>query len=443
MDRMSVAVLSNPRYASSASPDGGRIAPLFSHAGIAIFLLGVASGTPVQTVGRLFVGELALMAIAPVVAILLFGLHNQYGKTARLLLIAMIVSWLGYLVSDIIRGTASIDYMRGWSRWIAMGASFATLAWLGSKNIGYMSSFLIGLSVGNCLSPFAMGFNPGLILYWKFYAGVPVVIVALVMASRFRPWVSVVALLALAMLSLSLDTRSAALLCMITAGVTLLAARRSSQDRLPLAPVGKGSIIAAAVLIAGLMVAAVYAVQHFGARYGYTDRYQKSNSTRLADAIVAWSAISDSPMIGYGSWPRHAELARERDRLVEKYKGAPAFRGPSQEDLIISHSQILQGWVEGGLLGLIFFALLAWQLGRQLLWQTISTPLTPLTPLIVFVQLNCAWHLVFSPFSGSQRLYIPAAGVFICYVAEQASQLKQIRKALAAPVFGQQRWAST
>jgi hypothetical protein len=58
-----------------------------------------------------------------------------------------------------------------------------------------------------------------------------------------------------------------------------------------------------------------------------------------------------------------------------------------------------------------------------------------LTPIIAFLQLNCAWHLVFSPFSGSQRVYIPATCVLICYVAGKSLVLKQMRdlRGFAAP----------
>jgi hypothetical protein len=432
---MSSASLPSQRFALG-SAQGGSLGSLFSQAGIGMFLLGVASGTPIQAVGRLYVGEILLMGISPIVAILLFGISSRYGSVARILLTAMIVSWIGYLISDMIRGTASLDYLRGWSRWIAMGSSFAALAWLGSKNIGYMSSFLVGMSVGNCFSPFVMGAVPGPILFWKFYAGVPVCIIALVIASSFRPWMTVITLIGLTVLSLLLDTRFVALLCMITAGVTMLSARRSAKANMPLAPISKSSMIITGVFLGAFMLMAFLIIQFVGQRYGYTERFQRSNSARLADAIVSWRAIKASPMIGYGSWPRNAELARERDRLVAKFKGSPASRTANQENLIISHSQIIQGWVEGGILGVAFFGLTAWLLGRQLLWQTFMAPYTPLTALIVFVQLQCGWNLVFSPFSGAQRLYIPSACVFICYTAQQASQLTQLRNWFALSWLG-------
>lgn len=425
--------MSSVAYAPSpltAAP--GRALPressLFSQAGLAIFLVGVASGIPIQTVGRLFLGEIGLIAISPIVAILLLGLTDQYGRTARTILGFMILSWVGYLLSDLVRGTPTNDYLRGWSRWVAMGASFATLAWLGSKNIRYLAYFLIGLSVGGCLTPIAMGGLPGPKVYWKFYAGVPVIIIAVAAVSRFRPWASIATLVGLAVVSIALDTRSHALAAITTAGITFLAALRTANARGAVVRVSKTSMLAGAAAIAAVMLLGVYLILTLGARYGYGERFQKSNSTRMASATVAWSAVKESPFIGYGSWPRDRELARQRDKLVAKAKGTHAFRTANQDDLIIAHSQILQGWLEGGILGLAFFALLAWQLGRYLMWIALASPYFSLLPLMTFVLLECAWNLFFSPFSGAQRIYIPASCVIICYLAEKNREAQWLQR---------------
>ena len=403
-------------------------------------ILGIASGIPIQGLGRVFIGELLLMVIAPAIVLLLLGLNDAYGKMAKTLLVAIVISWVGYLISDIVRGTPSGDYLRGWSRWIAMGSSFASLAWICSKNIGLMASFLVGLSIGSCITPFIVFGSVGIIPFWKFYASIPICILALILTCSFRPIVSILALGGLAMVSLALDTRSVALLCVITAVVTWLSARRTVKGRLPTSKISKGSIIATGIVVIILMVVAAFAIQRIGERYGYAERFQRSDDTRLINAKITWMAISKSPFIGYGSWPRDPEIARERDKLVAKAKGMPTFRMASQDHLIISHSQILQGWLEGGLLGLTFFVTLGWQLGKQLLWQTFRSPHNALTSIIVFIQLHCAWHLVFSPFSGAQRVYIPAACVFICYLAQQVGQIEAVRRAIAAESYRRTSW---
>ena len=154
--------------------------------------------------------------------------------------------------------------------------------------------------------------------------------------------------------------------------------------------VSKTSMVVAALLILATTLAAVFLIRLLGERYGYAERFQRSNATQMVSATVTWSAIKESPFIGYGSWPRDPEFAPLRDELVTKAKGVKAFRTTAQDDLIIAHSQILQGWLEGGLLGLTFFACLAWLLFRQLAWLILASPFTSLTPLIAFLQLMSA-----------------------------------------------------
>jgi hypothetical protein len=417
------------------------LSTLFSQAGLASMALGFASGIPVQGLGRLYIGEVALVAVAPIVALILFGLSNQFGRTARMLLIAMIVSWVGYLISDFVRGTAPNDYLRGWSRWISMGASFVTLAWIASKRIGYLCSFLVGLSIGGCAAPYISGgfLASSPINYWKFHAGIPICILVLVATCRLRPIVSIAALVGLGALSIVLDTRSIALLCIFTAGFTWLTARRSKSIRQLSAPPSVVAKVAAVGVLVLILFSSLFVIQQLGSKYGYSQRFENSNSARRISAITTWMAIKRSPLVGYGSWPRDAEIARERDKLVSKAKNSRTERSVAQQNLIIAHSQILQGWLEGGLLGLVFFVVLGWQLGKQLLWQAARSPHFPMTSLIVFVQLHCAWHLVFSPFSGAQRVYIPTACVMICYLAEQAYGLEAMRRLAIAGRSGASR----
>jgi hypothetical protein len=279
-----------------------------------------------------------------------------------------------------------------------------------------------GLAIGGWLTPFLYGGFVGPAYFWKFHASVPACLLALVVAKHFKPWFAIGAMGFLAIVSAVLDTRSIALLCLITAGITALATMRTSRLRRAVAPISKTSIVVAGLLLLSVALGAVFFVKYFGDRYGYSKRGANSDATRLANAQVAFSAIKASPIIGYGSWPRNPELARQRDKLVAKAKGIPVNRMASQEDLIISHSQILQGWVEGGVLGFIFFVVLGWLIGKTLFWQTLIGPYSPLTPLLTFVLLECMWSLFLSPFSGGQRVYIPAACVFMCYVVEKRRQ---------------------
>ncbi len=281
---------------------------IFSQSGIAVCLLGLASGIPIQTIGRLYVGEPILMAIAPLVVLLVLGLRDQYGRTARLLLAAITISWLGYVGSDFYSHTEPRDLLRGWSKWLAIGAAFATLAWLGSKNVRYVMFFLVGLSVGSCLTPFIYHLPMDVKFYWKFYAATPICILLLFLVNRFSAWASVVALCGVTAASVLLDSRAVALMCAAAAGVSILAAHRSSGRHASWRQTSRTSIAFAALMIAIVLGASVFLIQYAGERYGYEQRYENSNLTRYSSATVAWTAIKQSPLIGHGSWPRDAEL---------------------------------------------------------------------------------------------------------------------------------------
>lgn len=440
---MNIAVPGDQRLQAYGSPEKLGLSSVFTPIGISVMGLGVASGIPLQSMGKIYLGEALLIASAPIIALLLFGLSTEYGRTARVLLIAMIVSWIGYLISDIVRDTPASDYLRGWSKWVAMSASFASLAWIGSRSMNLIIAFVVGLSIGSCLAPFLVGGFMGLKVYWKFHAAIPVCILALIATNSFRPWVTIATLLGLTGASLALDTRFAALLCLATACAVWLGARRNAKRSVSqYKPMSKGSIIAAAMLVAVGMAASLLIVQRVGERYGYAERFQRSNGIRLANLSVAWSAIKTSPFIGYGSWPRDSELARERDKLVAKAKGTPVYRAASQDDLIVSHSQITQGWLEGGVLGVTFFVVLGWYLMRQLLWLTFASPAIPMAAAVIFIQAHCAWHLFFSPFSGTQRVYIPAACTFICFIAQRRSELLVMQRSVASNLLRQGRFAA-
>jgi hypothetical protein len=429
---MDIATFREQSLPAASFAEKTKLSAYFTQAGLAVMALGIASNIPMQMMGRIFVGELVLIACAPIIVLLLFGLTNEYGRTARIILIALIVSWLGYLASDVVRHTPPSDYLRGWSKWIAMGASFATLAWLGSKNINLLISFIIGLAIGGCLTPFITGGFFGIKYYWKFHAGIPICILALIVTSSFRSSTTIITLLAVAGLSITLDSRSVALLCLATAVATWLAARRNNRRGRPQKAqkaMSKSSMIISSAFAVLVMIAGIFLIQRLGERYGYAERFERSNSARMASVVVAWSAIRDSPLIGHGSWPRDAELARERDRLISKAKGSHTYRSAAQDDLIIAHSQITQGWLEGGVLGLAFFVTLGWYLARQTLWLTFFAPIVPMASLIIFIQIHCAGHLVFSPFSGTQRVYIPVACAFICYVAQRRSEFLAMQHA--------------
>ena len=75
---------------------------------------------------------------------------------------------------------------------------------------------------------------------------------------------------------------------------------------------------------------------------------------------------------------------------------------PNNEGLIPTHSHFTGAWLEAGLLGLIFWLVVAWRAGGLLLRGT--DVYGAAGPVVAFLAILFLWDLLFSPFGGERRL---------------------------------------
>lgn len=414
---------------NAAAARTGPTVRMYDMGGIGMLILGVLTAIPVSFVGRLYIGEVLLGLVGPVAIPLVVTMPGRYGKLARTLLIAMIISWIGYIGSDLYRGTPGFDYLRGWFRWVALISSYATLAWLGSKNVRYAVFFLIGWCLGTAFYPLFLA-NLPIRVWWKFYAGFPTILILAYFAGKFGPTIAAATMGAVGALSILLDSRSMMMTCLVTAGLSLIAGRRKPDARRSERRLSKSSVVVAVLAIGVCGAASLFIVEQIGIRYGYADRFERSNVRRWTNVEIAYEILKQSPLIGYGSWARDPEVARIRDKIVAKQVGK-VTRSEAQDDLIIVHSQILQAWVEGGLIGLAFFVIYGWHLAEKGMRLAAVLPYEPLTPLIIFVLITAAWHFFASPFSGTSRVIISVACVLMCYLETGGTTARVAAPALA------------
>src|SRR5262249_38936416 len=81
------------------------------------------------------------------------------------------------------------------------------------------------------------------------------------------------------------------------------------------------------------------------------------------------------------------------------------------------HSELLQSWVEGGVLGAVFFLVLGYQLLKWFPELAFRRPRDGLTPIMLLYTLSALWHLVFSPFALGARLFAALACTSLVLVA--------------------------
>ena len=394
----------------------------------AMFLLGTATGYPIQVVGRIYPGELALALIALVAFIGLFSMPKSLRSQVLILLGAMLIGFIGYVLSDIYRGTEVKDYVRGWSRWVFMILNFLALVKLTYRQPKYLLAFMLGFSAVNGALPFlSPGLSRGFLFTWKFYLSVPISIFAVWILGNRHPKTTALCMFGLAVLNAGMDYRSMALVCLLTAGLVYLAGKvkDSGGSQLSLRATG---LIWAALTLCMCVWGAIFIVQKYAEIHNLSDRQVRSSTRRLAIAKSTFEIIGQSPFIGYGSWARNPQLAKLQDKMIEKLKAVDT-RGELRKDVVIAHSQVLQTWIEGGILGVLFCIVFGFQLGFAGVNLGLRRPYNALVPFYAFILWNSTWHLLFSPFKGTQRIFIPVACVVIVQIAYDMSLLRSVSSA--------------
>ncbi len=125
--------------------------------------------------GDLYAGELllALIAASSLAATATRSIFTT--RTLPRLLLALTVTLVGYVVSDLICASAPADYLRGWSKIAFTGIDAISLTWLALEAPDNLRSYGVGLAIGQSLAvTLGLGEEPrGL---WKFGYGYPVTI---------------------------------------------------------------------------------------------------------------------------------------------------------------------------------------------------------------------------------------------------------------------------
>src|SRR5208337_1847002 len=175
-----------------------------------------------------------------------------------------------------------------------------------------------------------------------------------------------------------------------------------------------GSLSISKLILAGAAAAIALGVAYAATQALYKMRRHHSNAVRWANAEAALSSIEQSPIIGHGSWA--VDVRMELAFRIAYYAIAGQSPDPStaQRSDRLPHSQILSAWYEGGLLGISFFVYLGYLLIRYTVYCTRTRIYDYMTPLYLFICLQSLWHLIMSPFGGSQRLVIAFAVAVLC-----------------------------
>jgi len=395
-----------------------------------VFVIPAVSFVEFRLVGRLYLSEL----IFAVVAVHSLRARKMAGadRNAKRFL-ALGVLWLcSQVLSDVLRQTQFQDLARGWAKILFTIVNFAALYTLLGNDGRRYRLYAYGLATGGLLTYLLV---PGPLVAadpWKFGIGYPITILVTLAAStrpvRTFPFGPTLLMAGMALVNFLSGFRSLGGICLITAVVGL--AQQVSRRRTPrkLSPVR-----VAALSLIGLMAAA--GTYNLYARAAESGLLGSAAQTKYSaqegrfgvllggrtEVFYSVHAISQSPLLGYGSWSK-APADNDAINLLRQfgYQRARSFAGGSlsaSED-VSAHSYVLGAWVESGLGGALFwFWVLVMSITAVLYAYSIRSSWALLA---TFAGLNLIWDTLFSPYGAQGRLIVPFYVTLILLVIRYA-----------------------
>lgn len=387
--------------------------------GLLLLLIGASVAVDVPIMGRVM-GPDVLCTIGLVVLLMGQG-ARQFDKQAKYFFIMAGLWLLGAVMTDLIVGTEFDDIVRGWSKILFFGITFAYLYLSTKGNLFRITYFLLGLNAGALVKVLT---SPDEFFYesepWKFGYGALITILCMIFISTplvrrvVGPWGQIAATLCIAVLNLVENTRSVFAILFAVAGVLVIGElfRRLLRGR----PLPKvlfmftllGSVVFCEVVVTIYETAASSGVLGEDAREKYESQTEGGMGILLggrAESLVSTQAIADSPIIGHGSWAKDYDYVNLYVEALEK-RGVAIIGDPFRSGLIPSHSFFFGSWVEAGILGGVFWAYIFCVCGRSL-YSLFNIPYWS-RPLVAFITFSLMWDVLFSPFGAQQRFFVPA-----------------------------------
>ncbi len=378
-----------------------------------VLLIPTLAFLEVRLIGRMFLSEIILIGLLP---FLLFFKGWMLRGPLPKKLIALGLLWLfAQLITDLIRGTPFQDYSRGWAKITFLLANFAALYMLLYGSRKRLVLFALGLVFSGFL---AYKFNPSVYASshpWKFGVGFSITLLLILLSmsnfvSRVRLFPSLI-LFFLTSLNLYMGLRSTAGVCFLAGGYTFAQQIFVTNVHVSIKPsLKKVAFISLLVIVAivSFLKFYDYAAEYYwlGKRARDLIRLQSGSFGVFlggrAALYSATQAIVDSPVIGHGSWaknPYYITILRDLEKFGYTIRDLKRLY---RSRLIPSHSYVLGGWVESGILGAVFWIWVLMLTAKVLFYQ--YNIKDQLNPLIAYIGISFVWNILFSPFGAVARL---------------------------------------
>ena len=392
-----------------------------SYVNIFVFLVGLVSTIKVKFGGDLFATDLALAAALP---FLIGRGRAPVFKGAAAVILAAGLLWLfNQIITDIYRETPFDDWSRGWAKISFFLSDFCALLLLLELRFDRILALISGAACALILAtlfypndfqievggdfaggPWKFGFAPGLTTLAAIFGATAISRRMLGVVGEFVP------LALLGIVNLAFNYRSMFAFAFAAASFGLLrrvvAARRDLRARIT--PISFGLLLGVGVVFAqGLTGIYSSAAENGWLGLDAKQKYEIQTSGTLnllqsgrVEFLVSTQAIADAPILGHGSWARDMRYASLLVAILES-NGAKSPGDPYSTDLIPTHSHLLGAWVEAGVMGGAFWAIVL-TLAVVALYYSLKIAELPGT-FVAFILIGLIWDIAFSPFGAEQR----------------------------------------
>lgn len=361
------------------------------------FICGLLTAFNFNFIGEVYISEIILIPLG--ISVVVFS-KNNLATSCRLFYLIIFfgfLSLLGYALSDIYIGTEPEQYLRGWGRIVLLLTNSLSLIVIVAKGRWYLWWFILGAGVGGLFLLLYLG-EP--ISIWKLGYAEPISFIVIAISCILKRKFSIVILVSFGLVNLWLDYRNFAaiyiiLSCyLIFSGGNIKSGKKISKNYFT---VIISLLMALSMLIVGLNLTS----------NEYSARRDDSNVGRYVGILVSLRAIANSPIIGYGSWTINQEYAQMAiEEQTKRYDRTRNRKTNHNVNRFRSHSQILQPWVEGGLLGASFFIFYGFILIKGTKYYLLSNSNSGFQQMNLYFLILGLWHLIASPFGGQQRIQI-------------------------------------
>jgi hypothetical protein len=411
---------------------------------VTAFLLGFLQFFKIPFIGSLDLAEILMIGLAPLSIVALARTLRQQEIRSFFFFGALYLA--SQIFSDWYRHSPPSDYLRGWAKIGITLLSLLTFSALLRPNRGAALGFIIG-SLGSIPASLIVS---GPVFGWgnsyKFYFGPAISILAFFIwcyaPPAFRK-VSIAFPIVAGILALEFDARALAgsTILAVVAGATSGIKLSAERKRGIAIRVQKRALVLTAIVFLGSGVA-IFELYRYSASIGLLgstalDKYEEQRNFRGTGAFSLFSGrneaffsvpkIVDSPLIGWGSWAKDSSYVFDRAQELGLNPEELAFsETPELVGVIPTHSHILGGWLEAGLLGGVFWLVVFWRTAHALATNVVKyTGKT--APLCCYMLISFAWDLMFSPYGSDRRI---TDGFLIAWIAwlEVSARLHKIHR---------------